>query len=544
MLLPILRSKQRESLRSVTSIVKVLYRYYKIPLNSDSLVAKADQEGGSTDNLVILSGILRNMNIDHFVVKTTYQKLSRINLPAIVQINDRKNEFVLLTDLSESSVAYVDYRHVEHTILKPFFINLWTGSLLVIEQDTNSWKVGADRKQTLLPRINIVSVALILLILCSIVFLSSETLLFKNLLLCKVIGLFLCSVILFRTDSGSSLLNAFCVTSKHVNCDKILRSPVSSVFQWLSVAEVGSYYFLSTFLLIVFSIIGDTELAMTSLVLLANVLSLPFTVFFVGYQIVRRTWCILCLAVHLTIWLEFLILYPLLSTSFILGNYPYTVLLWSFLLPICLWLIIKPLTKRSRINESISQELSSIKKDPKIFRALLDGTDSSIDMNPFPMEVAIGKEDNMHAILILSFSCSVCLEAFEKTLEFAKDSGKKLIVRFVVPSQEDEGYLMLVWLFSHMLFDSSMKNEDIILFCYRNRGVMNGEHMKLINSLTLDQRREVERLIRYHKSWIQSVFGDHIYTPMIVINGKVIPKIYTFDNVLSHMKSLDEYERV
>ncbi|MCK4835769.1 MAG: vitamin K epoxide reductase family protein [Candidatus Aminicenantes bacterium] len=168
------------------------------------------------------------------------------------------------------------------------------------------------------------------------------------LLMFKIIGLGT-SILLVLGELGHPIFKKICIKGEKIDCYAVMESPAAKVLGLIPMADLGVLYFSGGIILIAFSGVNSQFFKQIFLLALLNLMTLPYTLFSVGYQALAvKKWCELCLIVQLTFWLEFLQFYKFLSAGFpgftIEDFFPFT---WSFGLPLLVWLVFRPALQKS-----------------------------------------------------------------------------------------------------------------------------------------------------------------------------------------------------
>lgn len=169
-----------------------------------------------------------------------------------------------------------------------------------------------------------------------------------SILMSKIVG-FSASVFLIIGELGHPFFNRFCPRGEKFNCHAVMESPAAKLLGFIPMADIGGIYFSGGIILICFSVLHSHFFQQIFILALLNLLTLPYTIFSVAYQALKvKKWCALCLIVQLTFWFEFSQFYPFLFA----GIPPFTIedfypILWSFGLPLFIWLFFRPPVKKA-----------------------------------------------------------------------------------------------------------------------------------------------------------------------------------------------------
>jgi uncharacterized membrane protein len=187
-------------------------------------------------------------------------------------------------------------------------------------------------------------VGLLLLITCILCWIKgSNQRLAILIILYKTIGL-AASIFLVLGELGHKIFDRVCIRSERFDCHAVMESPAAKLMGRIPMADLGVLYFSGGIILIGFSVVNPYFFDQIFLLAVLNLLTLPYTFFSISYQaLVIKKWCSLCLIIQLTFWLEFFHFY-----SFLAAGVPrfrvedFLPMVWSFGLPVLLWLLFRP----------------------------------------------------------------------------------------------------------------------------------------------------------------------------------------------------------
>lgn len=129
-------------------------------------------------------------------------------------------------------------------------------------------------------------------------------------LLLKVTGL-LASFVLVLGTLDAPVFKRFCPRNPIFDCKRVIDSPAGTVLGLVHTADLGVLYFAGTLLVLLISAFSPGFYYQALYLGLLNLLTLPYTIFSVAYQVFKvGKGCALCLVVQAVFWLEFWQFYP------------------------------------------------------------------------------------------------------------------------------------------------------------------------------------------------------------------------------------------
>ena len=232
----------------------------------------------------------------------------------------------------------------------------------------------------------------------------------------------------YEIGKSNPILQKVCTGIAKGNCNAVLTGKQAKLFNWLSLSEVGFFYFIGSLSSLLF--------IQNSIFILAwfSILPLPYTAFSICYQWkVARQWCVLCIAVQALLILgavsisagKFLFSFSQFPTSFFPG------IISLYLLPALTWFAVKPYILSLQQAKATRREYLRIKFNPEIFDALLkkqpavtQPTDNlGIDLGNFNAANTLIKVCNPY--------CDPCAKAHPKIEELLEQQGNNLHVKII-----------------------------------------------------------------------------------------------------------------
>lgn len=321
----------------------------------------------------------------------------------------------------------------------------------------------------------------------------------------------------------SEYADKICSLFKKGDCNDILESEAAKLGGGIGWSEVGLGYFLANMLILFF---------MPSLLpylVLINICALPYSFWSVWYQKFKaKQWCTLCLIVQVLLWAIFIV-----SLIFNFVQWP----VWNItdiLITGCLYVIpifvinqlIPGLSERQK-NETITQELNSIKADENVFFAMLkkqpyyevDRKTSSILWGNLESKILVTVLTNphcnpcakMHKRIenVLNETNNLCIQyMFSSFNEDLDSSNKFLSAIYTQQSEQDRKTTFDNW------FEFGKNKKEDFLAQYN------------VNVEDESVQQEFEK----HEAWKNST-GLRA-TPTILVNGYKLPDNYKIEDLM------------
>lgn len=479
--------------------------------------------------------VLEYMEVDNVAVKIDAIKLNEYGFPVMIHMNDKLPHFIIVTNIREDKVCYYNLYLKKKTVNIDSIFKYWDGTALYIQNsnDTTSLLVLIKRifEKIEIPVFVIAFISLLLIFL----FYSSTFVFFYLLFVIKTFAL-LVSFLILRHELGksSSFENKLCSFSKNVNCDKVLNSFSSKILGIFRLSDMSLLYFSSGLLSLLYSILIKDVDSLLGCLCFISFFSFPVLLYSLIYQkYVIKKWCLLCLNIAFALILEIILsIFYFKNNNLNLSFLNILVIGAIFIFLIVLWKKMYYLIIRNFIFDDLSISLNALKHNDIIFESVLN-RQVSVNMDFSKNDLIIGNK-NAHNIITIAMSlhCPHCISLYRK-LKKNIDSNAldvALNIRLVVTGdiliQSDLELKMMslyykdIDCFSSCLDDWDF-NDVFLLSSYNN--------IDLVTPFVIN---EFER----HKEW--SNFMAISSTPLIFINDKIKPDIYSIDDLLYFIRNL------
>lgn len=261
-----------------------------------------------------LSDTLDELHVPNMVCRLEFGQLFEIGGPFVVKVGEEEFPFFLVESLDRERQVIVLRSAAGRRIEISFdnFRILWDGTTLLAEK-------GEEKNETPVPVYWIRQglafldstwgywLAGLCAVLLSVIVLRSPDMADFRFLI-KAAGVVVSLTIIAKASFDPHLVQRFCRLGKHSDCNAVFRSAGARLFGWISLGELSLAYFAASLAWGVF-VATNPEAVFPVL----DMLALPFVVYSLVWQIRRRQWCTLCLAIDALLLADF-------GTELLLGN--------------------------------------------------------------------------------------------------------------------------------------------------------------------------------------------------------------------------------
>lgn len=511
------------------NIIEVLLKKLSVPY-THTYVRKLYQMHPNRNNLLGLSQMCLHYGIKTKGLKVTDNVLGQLPLPSILHVSQ---DFVLLTDITESTVTYIK-EGIEASQDKKDFLKGWSGHALVIETAENAIEPDyiVHRRNDYYRRFRSFSVIAfsVIFILCLLGWhFTLRPLLLDLFLVSDVIGLCLCLLLLQKQSQHDSALgDKLCSLFQQSDCSGILLSEKAK-FLGYSWSEIGLCYFF---------VHGLCALLFPQSVMALSLIgwcTLPYGIWSVCYQYMVRQWCAMCLMVQGLLWITGLLslIYFVAdggqADGMIQQTFMYLLLFMSAEWVLVLFVhYVVGLYKYKRQWEEISYDFLTFKSKPEIFdtllrlspKATISEEDSSIVMGASLVDYQITMLANPH--------CSPCATLHKELEKLLRDHGTRISIRYLFFPFNDRAKNSCRFLIAAYQQLGEAEAQEVLSQWYAWGRDDVTRFMDRWPNIDLNSR-EVEAELARHDKWIGRM--GYKTTPMIFINGHECPATYTLKDL-------------
>lgn len=493
--------------------------------HTDSFVRKIYMEHPDKDNMYGFASLLSSFGVKTLGIKVGDKtEVFKMPCPFIAQIGDT---FMLVRKVTPEIIDCMDSSgHIEYPY--SWFFDSWNGIALLIEPESEASEPDykAHKKQEWVQRVKVIAIIIpslvivVLSLMRSLPTCSFSVLLYISL---QIVGLFICSLLLAKqVKVDNKFADKICSLFDKKGCNSILSSEAAKVLWDISWSEIGFGIFFSNIILLLINPYCISEIA------LFNIVALPISLWSIWYQkVVAKQWCTLCLFVQGVIVISFIcaILSHFLQNQLSLMKVIITGS--TYIILILLTHFLAKLIQIIKKKERDTYLLNRIKYTEGVFSSVLNNQ-PSFNSGVGYTHLVFGNPDSSIKITIFSNPhCNPCAEMHKRIERLMEQSSDSICVRYILTYfnetlSESNRFLIATYL---------EKGESTAFSIFHKWfWIDNKDRNKLIqdNPVNLQDVRVNEEM-KKHRIW-RDQCGFHT-TPTILINGYLLPNIYTIEDI-------------
>lgn len=485
-------------------------------------------------NLLGLSNMLSWFSVLNITIKGREKEecLESVSLPFVAYM---ENKFVVVKKIDQNLV-YGLVKGEKVLFKKDDFLKQWSGVALLAEVNECSIEPGYNehkRKENWIKG----------MIYASVFFVASlfiYNLIFKNYYECvsfwiffaiNLIGVVISVLIVERDfDSQYSYADKICNIFKLGTCGNVLNSKAAKLGGIWGWGEIGVSYFLSNIILIVF---------FSSLLMyyfLINIVSLPYTVWSVWYQINKaRQWCVLCLIVQVILWVNFIsFVFYYSITGLVLSVEDIFEVIFIYIVPFLILQNYFTALKFYHKMKEVEWKFNSLKIVPGVLDLLLN-KDISFSLNRNASNILFGNQNAKHCLtFVTNPHCLPCAKVHEEIDGIFRFLQNEICIQYVFVSFNKSMDISCMYLIYKYL---SVPDREEVKMIYSQWYKGDNEYKrKCVKECKNDFDGKVLQEYAIHKKW--SEFSNYRFTPLILFDGRKLPEYYSLKDLLNlfHMK--------
>ena len=472
--------------------------------------------------------------LDYFEIKNIVAEVpkdSLNNLPNTFIAQFSKNNqftFVLVKKGNDKLNITTDGKNTI-SINNEEFLENWTGLIIAIEKNEKP-KKNVNQKENILKIIIAVCVSLAILQVSWV----TKSVLQTGYFTLSIIGFAISYGIVKEKLNLNSVPSKFCTLTKNSNCETVLNSKESKIFGFIDLSDSSIVYFSFVALAFVYN-------PSNALFNILSLLSLPIIIYSIFYQKFKiKKWCPLCLGIAFVLTLQFILTIFTFKNS-IFEYQEIIVLLLLFGFASSIWFIIKPLLITKQKYNNLKTENLTFRRNHHLFLPYyhsLKAIDTSISNS---IEIKLGSNNPLVTLTAITNPlCETCFEVHDVYMKLLKIYPNKLQVnfRFFVPyanrndprTQISERFLQLY----------NEKDKEVFQ-CAFGDWYNKTSIVKWQNKWSYSDNQKYNNVLQKQKEWCLKNRID--YTPTLIINGKLFPKIYDSKDIENFIEPILAFEK-
>lgn len=521
---------------------------------SRSALQKDLVEHPNYPSLLSVSEVIRSYGIYNTSLKLSREDWpSQLATPFLAHVKSNRLKHgifsVVLSFSDEQIEMYSPASRKVEVVNNDDFRNYYSGTILLAEVGEHAGEsdyeesLKAEKKSIIFYAIAIFFLPFITILSCLIYLVNSKPSLHVAitpvlLAFLSLAGAIVGSLLLWHDiDEYNPVVKQICQAGKTVNCSAILNSKAAKIFGF-SWSSIGLSYFFGTLFVLLSG--GLYSLPTLTLLCCLNVLTFPYIVFSLLYQWrVAKQWCIMCLVVQGILALQFTaaVSGSILSKSNFLsiGIPTYCLVIFAFVFSFIVVNVIITIIKKSKENRIKGIELQRLKRNPKIFEALLT-RQRAVEHTTTGLGVNLGNPNGKYKIIkVCNPYCGPCAKAhplLEQMLESNSEISLQVIFTATNSNSDHKRPPAL-----HLLAIDAMKDRHLTRRAFSswyNSPEKNYRNFASLYPIEGDMEAYSESISAMEK-WCE--LANITYTPTIFVNGYQLPEIYSLKDLNSILKA-------
>lgn len=467
---------------------------------------------------------LQEVGITCRVCQGTKEELEKENRPFLAHFNVNGGDIRYYHSMADAE------RQVNE------FDKYWSGHVLFIEKPGKYGNREHDlqhKEEKLVRFFNALAFIIIATIyLCiAIYFTNSYFILFT---ISCFIGLYL-SWLILQKEFGlqNTVSDKICGMAKHSQCQAVLFSKGAKLFSWLTWGDVGIVYFAGSLFFLSFSLLIGQHTVLFCYISLGGLI---FPVYSLYYQWrVIKQWCMLCLGVLIALAVNGTIGIIQISKSsgFFLNKKQLgagaLLFITILLFVLAAWYVVKSLYQRSLSSFANQIKAEKFRRNPQIFNALLDKQDYNwLNLPEQKESIRFGNLLAPWQIVVacnpFCIPCAKAHQALEGLFEKFPDR-LCIAIRFALDKNDDKD--RKVTAAREIIRAAKQQSFEAVRDWYQ---LLSIEKFKEKHP---SENIDVNDAINEHIAW--SKLAGINATPTVFINGKQLPEIYSWNELIEHI---------
>lgn len=520
---------------SLTSLLK----YLKIPV-SGSYCDQLINSHPDFPSLLSFVDTLDRLGIPNIAARIEKDKLADLPFPYVLQLATRKDLVFIANprDLTENKEKIED----------------WSGIVLHIEPTSTIKDPENNRlykRERLLSFFIYTSITALL-----IPFLWSAYLMFTPFMIlvyaASIAGLVV-GYLLVAKDLGIKfdIVENFCTPAgRRNNCEQVLESEGASFFGFAKLSDLVLIYFLcQACCLAMLSVLPSWSTSVLQGLYVVSLAAVPMVIYSIVYQQKIGTWCKLCLIVDGLLLLQVIAFFAAIGLPFKGAFEPVviaTLVAGSFVIT-SIVLVFKNQLDDTLASRKDASDAARVKNSHFVFDQMSSGTEAEVEFRSHIRLLSGSKDAPLKFVMASNLYCKPCSVQHEK-LEALIDLYPELVsaeYRFIQPKDYSQipnsnHYVIEYWMRNIRGLDNEKDlTRKLLTDWYEHMDIQKFRELyPMENDAPSDECQEVEK---EHIAWSRRQAITR--TPMIYLNGRMLPKDYWPADLAIMAPSLANFEK-
>ncbi len=509
-----------------------LLKLLKINASYDLLKSRI-LEHQNYGSLLSIYETIESIGLEVDAYKNDSKNLKDYHTPFIAQIRkDETDLFVVAKTIDSGKMIFYDEHNKKRKLLITEFQEIWTGISLSIKEPVVKLSAKKNNYNAVLLCVLFIGVLLILFP-GAYFFKTGSLVFFIGYFLLKIGGLSIGLMLLwYDIDRFNPIINKVCSSSisKKINCNAVLSSKGSSLFNWtLNLSELIVSYFLGTLLFLSIAFAGRYTINYLEILSLVSLLAVMYS--FIYQKFIIKQWCLLCIFVQIILVLE--VLWGTFFDMIALPSLDYRdilILVFMLTLPLVLWKPLKPLLKKTKENAFVKRQFNQLKFKQAVFAGLLEDS-QEMQYSTEGLGIEIGNKNAAYKVVkVCNPYCSPCAKAHVVLEELIENEIIHLKIIFNSrPDYHNANYLPTFHFMTQYEKDASQMRE--VLDFWYGLDKKNNEVLEKKFPIMRDTRPNQSPKIEAMHEWCVKEKITH--TPTLYINGRILPNEYAIKDLLN-----------
>lgn len=515
------------------SITKQLLKRLNVKFTEDFLKESINSHPDHP-SLLSITDTLDKFKINNAAVLLKMENINEIPLPAIVQLKEfGETYFYILDKVENDKLILLNDLRKKNEISYKKFENIWTGVSLLLEINNESKQPNIKQKLKD-QRFSQALVSLVSLLILSVITLallnsdSQKIISILGLTLLKLSGIVVGVLLLwYEIDKYSLTIQSFCRDNGvKTDCNAVLNSKYASFADGkISLGSVVFGYFLSSFILLLFSKFSESALFLSAAISYFTILVVLLSAYVQKFKI--KQWCKFCLIVQAIILVESLLLSLIKPPLYLIKIEEILFITTSLTFFIVSWFFLKPIIQKSKQLSIYKHSLTKIKLNKRVFNSLLENS-SKIKNSAEGIGIFLTNPNAKYNVIkVCNPYCGPCAKSHPILEELYERGSINLQIIFTASNNLEDPKMLPV---NHLMAIENAKDlsktKKALNVWYQSE---DKDYLKFKKKFPLKREKKQGKRIADMFNWCEKEKIKH--TPTVFINGFELPREYNISDL-------------